>query len=261
MRCPVPATLAVRTLRSRSITKRFTTTFSELALKESPPECTIRPPSGSLSTLPPTMGKAKYGRLAVGPSAAPVASTLTPASERAAAVSLSIFSQVFPPLSAIVLPLWCSALWAAVAESASTTSAAIVLANVTSAGALMPERPGEWNKLLVMVLMVMSVPPFSMVGRHDGHACCSYLGVSLEVNLLGPPLGLLHSLVEILVQLHERFWAISCSVAYALAERRCRGLPSMLVKLLYSLPRRSPDRALGEGGEKGIGQSDHFVMV
>jgi len=54
-----------------------------------------------------------------------------------------------------------------------------------------------------------------MVGRHDGHACCSYLGVSLEVNLLGPPLGLLHSPVEI----------------------------------------------LGEGGEKGIRQSDHFVMV
>src|SRR5215217_8214281 len=53
--------------------------------------------------------------------------------------------------------------------------------------------------------------------------------------------------VRCLVQLHERFWAISCSVAYALAERRCRGLPSMLVKLLYSLPRRSPDRALGTG--------------
>jgi hypothetical protein len=50
-----------------------------------------------------------------------------------------------------------------------------------------------------MVLMVMGVPPFSMVGRHDGHACCSYLRVSLEVNLFGPPLlGLLHSLVEIL---------------------------------------------------------------
>jgi hypothetical protein len=79
----------------------------------------------------------------------------------------------------------------------------------------MPERSGEPNKLLVMVLMVMGVPPFSIVGRHDGHACCSYLGVSLEVNLLGPPLGLLHSLVEI----------------------------------------------LDEGREKGIGQSDHFVMV
>jgi len=79
----------------------------------------------------------------------------------------------------------------------------------------MPERPGEPNKLLVMVLMVIGVPPLPMVGRHDGHACCSYLGVSLEVTLLGPPLGLLHSLVEI----------------------------------------------LGEGGEKGIGQSDHFVMI
>jgi hypothetical protein len=48
-----------------------------------------------------------------------------------------------------------------------------------------------------MVLIVMGVPPLSMVGRHDGHACCSYLRVSLEVNLFGPPLGLLHSLVEI----------------------------------------------------------------
>ena len=62
----------------------------------------------------------------------------------------------------------------------------------------MPERPGEPNKLLVMVLMVIGVPPFSMIGRHDGHACCSYLRVLLEVNLLGPPLGLLYSLVEIL---------------------------------------------------------------
>src|SRR5215216_3087879 len=158
MRCPVPATLAVRTPRSSSITKRFTTTLSESALKESPPECTILPPSGSLSTLPPTMGKAKeYGRLAVGPSAAPIALTLTPASERAAAVSLSIFSQVFPPLRAIVLPLWRSALWAAVGESASTTSAsaAKALASVTSVGALMLERPVGANKLLVMVLMMM----------------------------------------------------------------------------------------------------------
>jgi hypothetical protein len=80
----------------------------------------------------------------------------------------------------------------------------------------MPERPGEPNKLLVMVLMMMGVPPCSMVGRYDGHACCSYLaGISLEVNLLGPPLGWLLSLGEI----------------------------------------------LGEGGEEGIGQNDHFVMV
>src|SRR5215218_2231878 len=196
MRCSVPATLAVRTARSRSITKRFTTTPSESALKESPPECTIRPPSGSLSTLPPTIGKAKYGRLAVGPSAAPVASTLTPASESAAAVSLSIFSQVFP-LSSTGLPLWRSALWAAVGQSANTTSAsaAIALVSVTSsAGALVPERPaGEPNSLLVMVLMVMGVPPSSMVGRHDGHACCSYLRVSLGVNLFRPPLGWLLS--------------------------------------------------------------------
>jgi hypothetical protein len=49
-----------------------------------------------------------------------------------------------------------------------------------------------------MVFMVMGVPPFSMVGRNDGHACCSYLRVSLEVDLFGPPLGLLTSLVEIL---------------------------------------------------------------
>src|SRR5215217_6888990 len=179
MRCSVPATLAVRTARSRSITKRFTTTLSESALKESPPECTIRPPSGSLSTLPPTMGKAKYGRLAVGPSAAPVASTLTPASERAAAVPLSSFSQVLP-LNARALPLWRSELWAAVAESASTTSATIALANVTSAAALMPERSGEPKKLLVMVFMVMGVPPFSMVGRHETAALATHiLGDSL----------------------------------------------------------------------------------
>jgi hypothetical protein len=49
----------------------------------------------------------------------------------------------------------------------------------------------------------------------DGHACCSYLRLSLEVKLLGPPLGWLLSLGEI----------------------------------------------LGEGGEEGIGQNDHFVMV
>jgi hypothetical protein len=68
-----------------------------------------------------------------------------------------------------------------------------------------------------MVLMVIGVPPFSMVGRHDGHDCYSCLAdISLEVNLLGSPLGLLLlSLVEI----------------------------------------------LGEGGEEGIGQIDHFVMV
>ena len=31
----------------------------------------------------------------------------------------------------------------------------------------MPERPGEPNMLLVMVLIVMGVPPLSMVGRHE----------------------------------------------------------------------------------------------
>src|SRR5215211_7874847 len=74
--------------------------------------------------------------------------------------------QVFP-LSSSALPLWRSELCAVVAESASTTSATIALANVTSAGALMPERPGKPNRLLVMVLIVMGVPPLSMVGRHE----------------------------------------------------------------------------------------------
>jgi hypothetical protein len=31
----------------------------------------------------------------------------------------------------------------------------------------MPERPGEPNTLLVMVLMMMGLPPSSMVGRHE----------------------------------------------------------------------------------------------
>jgi hypothetical protein len=92
---------------------------------------------------------------------------------------LSTLSQVFP-LSSTVLPLWRSALWAAVAESASTTSATIALANVTSAAALMPERSGEPKKLLVMVFMVMGVPPFSMVGRHETAALATHiLGDSL----------------------------------------------------------------------------------
>ena len=57
----------------------------------------------------------------------------------------------------------------------------------------MPERPGEPNRLLVMVLMVMGVPPFSMVGRHGGHELAAHtLRISLEVNLLLPPLGWLH---------------------------------------------------------------------
>jgi hypothetical protein len=35
-----------------------------------------------------------------------------------------------------------------------------------------------------MVLMVMGVPPFSMVGRNDGHELAAHiLRVSLEVNL------------------------------------------------------------------------------
>jgi hypothetical protein len=50
-----------------------------------------------------------------------------------------------------------------------------------------------------MVLMVIGVPPFSMVGRHAGHDLAAHiLRVSLEVNLLRPPLGLPYSLVEIL---------------------------------------------------------------
>jgi hypothetical protein len=57
-----------------------------------------------------------------------------------------------------------------------SASAAIALASVTSAGVLMPERSGEPNKLLVMVLMMMGLPPFSMVGRHEtaklaAHTC------------------------------------------------------------------------------------------
>jgi len=48
----------------------------------------------------------------------------------------------------------------------------------------MLERPGGANKLLVMVLMVMGVPPFSMVGRHAGHDLAAHIWrVSLEVNL------------------------------------------------------------------------------
>ena len=80
----------------------------------------------------------------------------------------------------------------------------------------MPERPGEPNRLLVMVLMVMGVPPFSMVGRHEtatlaAHTC-GYIALS------EPP------------------WT-SFGAALWLVE------------------------ILGEGGEEGIGQSDHFVMV
>jgi hypothetical protein len=67
----------------------------------------------------------------------------------------------------------------------------------------MPERPEEPNTLLVIVLMMMGVPPFSMSGRNNGHVCCSYLRVSLEVNLLRPPLGWMVSLVEILVESGE----------------------------------------------------------
>ena len=65
----------------------------------------------------------------------------------------------------------------------------------------MPELAGEPNELLVMVLMVMGVPPFPMVGRQDGQ---EHAAVSLRVparsgtSLLGPPLGLVYSLIEIL---------------------------------------------------------------
>jgi hypothetical protein len=67
-----------------------------------------------------------------------------------------------------------------------------------------------------MVFMVMGLPPFSMVGRHETatlatHACW-YISRS------EPP------------------WA-SLGAALQLVE------------------------ILGEGGEEGIGQSDHFVMV
>jgi len=50
-----------------------------------------------------------------------------------------------------------------------------------------------------MVLMMMGVPPFSMGGRHETATIATQtLRVSLEGNLLGSPLGLLLSLVEIL---------------------------------------------------------------
>jgi hypothetical protein len=64
----------------------------------------------------------------------------------------------------------------------------------------MAERPGELNTLLVMVLMVIDVPPLSMVGRYETatNLLVLELWVSVEVNLFRPPLGLLYSLVEIL---------------------------------------------------------------
>jgi len=36
----------------------------------------------------------------------------------------------------------------------------------------MVERPGELNTLLVMVLMVIDVPPLSMVGRYETATLC-----------------------------------------------------------------------------------------
>jgi hypothetical protein len=66
-----------------------------------------------------------------------------------------------------------------------------------------------------MVLMVMVCLLFRWLAAMTATIATHALRVSLEVNLLGSPLGLLLSLVEI----------------------------------------------LGEGGEEGIGQSDHFVMV
>ena len=81
----------------------------------------------------------------------------------------------------------------------------------------MPERSGELDTLLVMVFMVMGLPPFSMVGHHGGHACCSYLaGIARSELLLLPPLGV------------ATLWLVEI---------------------------------LGEEGEEGIGQYDHFVMV
>ena len=79
----------------------------------------------------------------------------------------------------------------------------------------MPERSGEPNRLLVMVLMVMGVPLVRWLAATRRPRLHYTLWVSLEVNLFGPPLGLLDSSVEI----------------------------------------------LGEGGNEGIGQCDHFVMV
>ena len=81
----------------------------------------------------------------------------------------------------------------------------------------MPVRPGEPNTLLVMVLMVMGVPPLSMVGRHE-----------TATNLLLLAAGIARS---------EPPWT-----SFGVAALWLVGI-------------------LGEGGEEGIGQNDHFMVV
>jgi hypothetical protein len=49
-----------------------------------------------------------------------------------------------------------------------------------------------------------------------------------------------------LVHLQERFWVTNCSAAYEFGRTEPRGLSAMLVKLLYPLPTRSSDHALGK---------------
>jgi hypothetical protein len=63
-------------------------------------------------------------------------------------------------------------------------------------------------------------------------------GGSLLLYLGSPRLGRL-------VYLQERFWVRSCSGAYEeLAERSHQVFSAMLIKLLYPLPRSSPEHAL-----------------
>ena len=130
------------------------------------------------------MGKAKIGALGGGSFGRPGRSDFD-ASVREGSGRIFVYLQ--PGLSAQLDSFAVMALGAlcGVGESAKTTSAsaAIALASVTSAGALMPERSGEPDKLLVMVLMVIGVPPFSMGGRNYGHELATHtLRLSLEVN-------------------------------------------------------------------------------
>ena len=104
--------------------------------------------------MPPTIGKRKMA-FPVGPTAFPVASTSTPASERAAAVPPSSSSRVFPPFTGVVAASR-SVAWAGVADSARATSAsAKALASVSSAAALTLARSGEPNALFGRVFMAV----------------------------------------------------------------------------------------------------------
>src|SRR4051794_5892168 len=57
-----------------------------------------------------------------------------------------------------------------------------------------------------------------------------------------------------LVQLQDRFWAMSCSAAYELDEWHGKSL-SRFIKLHRSLPRRSPDHALGPSSGISFGNA------